>query len=214
MELTRAAAGDAASRPSVREEQKQLTRRRIVAAATEIFERSGYTEASVATIAQAAGINRATFYLHFTTKADVLGGVVEEFMRDSAPPYWASLDEALASGSGARVRDWLGQARGWWSANARLLAAWREAAVVDPAIAHRANGIAQIGADMLAGFLAGMADERRVEALRRVRLLLSQLDHVWGSALFDGEDPERLFDSMAAIWCAALGLDDHIAPRP
>lgn len=58
-------------RPSIREEQKQRTRERLLDAAFEVFSEVGFRAATVDEIMRRAGANRATFYLHFTDKIDV-----------------------------------------------------------------------------------------------------------------------------------------------
>src|ERR1700756_4261765 len=54
--------------PSLREAQKEFTRQRLLDAAEELFESVGYRSATIEEIANRAGANRATFYLHFQGK--------------------------------------------------------------------------------------------------------------------------------------------------
>jgi AcrR family transcriptional regulator len=62
-------------RPSLREEQKQRTRDRLLDAAFEVFREVGFRAATVDEIMRRAGANRATFYLHFTDKIDIAAGL-------------------------------------------------------------------------------------------------------------------------------------------
>src|SRR3546814_18905480 len=55
-------------RPSLRQEQRDLTRRRIMEAAQACFYERGVAHTSVEQIARHAGVGRATIYLHFPTK--------------------------------------------------------------------------------------------------------------------------------------------------
>ena len=57
---------------SQRERQRADTRERIFQAAVAEFLRSGYGEAQIPRIAEAAGVVRGTFYFHFPTKEHVL----------------------------------------------------------------------------------------------------------------------------------------------
>jgi len=65
-------------RPSLRDAQRQLTRTRIIAAARALFAERPYVVVSADDIAGAAGISRATFYLHFGGKEDVLRTILAE----------------------------------------------------------------------------------------------------------------------------------------
>ena len=56
----------------VRERGKRRTRRRLQAAAKELFEQKGYDEVTVAEIAAAAGVSVKTLFQHFRAKEDLL----------------------------------------------------------------------------------------------------------------------------------------------
>jgi AcrR family transcriptional regulator len=62
----------AAHHHSQRERQRADTRERIFQAAVAEFLRSGYGEAQIPRIAEAAGVVRGTFYFHFPSKEHVL----------------------------------------------------------------------------------------------------------------------------------------------
>lgn len=70
-----------AQRPSLRQEQRRLTRRRIAEAARDSFYRDGVAETSVEHIARAAGVSRATLYLHFANKDAILLDLLGSNMR-------------------------------------------------------------------------------------------------------------------------------------
>jgi AcrR family transcriptional regulator len=57
---------------SLRERKRARTRRAIVDAATELFERDGYDETTIADIAAAAEIGTRTFFSYFASKEDLL----------------------------------------------------------------------------------------------------------------------------------------------
>jgi AcrR family transcriptional regulator len=56
----------------LRREQAAGTRRRILAAAHELFERDGYTATSMGSVAAAAGVSLKTVYLAFESKSSLL----------------------------------------------------------------------------------------------------------------------------------------------
>jgi AcrR family transcriptional regulator len=75
-------------------------RERLETAALDLFAENGYEETTVAQIADRAGLNRATFFRHFTDKRevlfggeDVLAGLFADAIR-AAPPE-ATLTECL-----------------------------------------------------------------------------------------------------------------------
>ena len=75
-------------------------RERLETAALDLFVENGYEETTVAQIADRAGLNRATFFRHFTDKRevlfggeDVLGGLFGDAIRAASPD--ATLTECL-----------------------------------------------------------------------------------------------------------------------
>src|SRR4051795_12034667 len=78
---------------TLRDEQKRLTRRRLIDGALAAFERKGYAATTVDDIVAEANASRATFYLHFRTKSDVILVVSERLGR-----RWRELFEDLTSG--------------------------------------------------------------------------------------------------------------------
>jgi AcrR family transcriptional regulator len=72
----------------LRSEQAAETRRKILHAAQELFEREGYAATSMAAIAAAAGVSLKTVYLAFETKSGLLRALWHLLLRgerDSAP---------------------------------------------------------------------------------------------------------------------------------
>ena len=66
-------------RPSLRAVQKEMTRERLREAARLLFFSSGYLATTVEQIAAAAGASRATFYLHFKDKDEVLQDIALDY---------------------------------------------------------------------------------------------------------------------------------------
>ena len=65
----------------LRTEQAAQTRRRILRAAQELFEREGYPATSMAAIAERAGVAGKTVYLAFGTKSGVLRALWHQLLR-------------------------------------------------------------------------------------------------------------------------------------
>lgn len=59
------------------EKRKQDTRHRILAAAADLIIEKGYEAMSISELADRADVGRATFYLHFADKIDVVRAIIE-----------------------------------------------------------------------------------------------------------------------------------------
>ena len=98
--------------PGPRERQRLETRARLFRAAIDEFRRAGFSGASVARIAEKAGVSRPSFYFHFPTREHVLlelqwnleQQIVERFERCSS---LAECLEVLAV-SHAEHFEWIG----------------------------------------------------------------------------------------------------------
>jgi AcrR family transcriptional regulator len=75
------------------ERMRGASRQRIVKAALKLFAARGYAGTSIRMIASSAGISVGLFYNYFPTKADLLGALFEESMRDVQASF-ASADSA------------------------------------------------------------------------------------------------------------------------
>jgi AcrR family transcriptional regulator len=94
---------DAQRRPNLRDEQKALTRHRLIDAAEAVFARSGYHGASVEEIARAAGASTGALYSNFTGKEDLFLALFEERVAADVRDY------SQIAAEGATVEE---QARG------------------------------------------------------------------------------------------------------
>jgi AcrR family transcriptional regulator len=73
-------------------EDTAATRAALVDAALFAFARDGIDRATLAGIAEAAGVTRGAVYHHFTDKEALLGAVLGETWDVVAAPVWAALD--------------------------------------------------------------------------------------------------------------------------
>jgi AcrR family transcriptional regulator len=67
---------------SLREARKQATRSRVLDAASELFDRVGYDEATIRDIAKAAGVSVGSVFSSFRSKSDVLSEVMQARLGD------------------------------------------------------------------------------------------------------------------------------------
>jgi len=74
------------------------TRRRILDSATAVFAEHGYAGASMRDIAERLGITKAALYYHFTSKEDLLDGLVHPVMQELSEFAQAAESGALSNG--------------------------------------------------------------------------------------------------------------------
>jgi AcrR family transcriptional regulator len=198
----------AAARPlKLRDEQRLLTSRLFVDAAKRMFSERGYAATTVDDIVKTAGASRATFYLHFNSKADVMGAIYESLM-PTAAEYWRDLDRSL--GSREALRRWLGQAIDWWAKHRDILPALHEASTVDREIATKQYaGLRRLTDELTRYFASARRAKKRAEARLRIELLLSQLDDFcmkWVVQKTIEADREMVLDVLTEVWGGTLGV--------
>ena len=150
----------------IRAARKRLTHELLLATARDLFESQGYAATTIDDIASGAGMTRATLYLHFSSKAELLeqlvSGVEELFNAAEHPP----LEEVARSGDPAVIRSWLDRKLEQW-ADARPYLAMIAQSDSDPGI----SSIVDRGHDhAIAAMRAGLdAADRFDPATREIR---------------------------------------------
>jgi AcrR family transcriptional regulator len=194
-------------RTSLREAQKQLTRARLLDAAAELFSTQGYGATTIEDIATAAGATRATFYLHFSSKSDVVHGFYEALV-EYDPDYGDLIAVARAPtqaglhGWLARFIDGLDHQRAYWIALG-------EAAGADPDARAALDHDWNLSAEKLASGLQEARDWSPEHAHLVAVVLKRQLDvanDTWLRGRWDAQR-EPLFGMLARMWLTALSDD-------
>lgn len=204
--------GDRRPGTTGRGELREMTHQRLLSAAQTLFERVGYSRATVAAITGAANVNRATFYLHFTGKSDVLLAVLRTHLADT-PAYWREVDAALVHGGRAALRAALGNTLRWYEQHGPVLRSAREATAADRGLAEQTEGNFAGFADEMAGYLARVPQAERDRAHLRLQLLLIQLDQIAFRLIVQRRhdiDREAMLDEITDIWrlvLPAAGVD-------
>jgi AcrR family transcriptional regulator len=190
---------------SLRAEYRALTRRRLLATVREVLEETDYAAATVDEIVGRAGTSRATFYLHFRSKAEAVAALLEE-VTPSDRGWYSALDAAV--GSPTRMRRWMEDALHWYESHAKLLAALNEAGAVERTVAERRSASIERLVSTMSGYLQRHADPAaRAQAQVRLQLLVRQLHQVAMDTVVQRTwlpDRELLLDVMAADWHATL----------
>lgn len=114
--------------------EKKARRQQLLDAAIRVFARSGYRAASISDIIAEAEVARGTFYLHFRSKTDVFGAIIDKFVDDLRGI--AALEEKRAhpaAGAPGTVRAIIMSSLRYFAANRDLAAVlFRHGASVDP----------------------------------------------------------------------------------
>jgi len=185
---------NAEQRPSIREEQKRLTRERLLDAAVEVFAQRSALDVNMDDIAKAAGVARATVYAHFTRKSDVVLALAQR-QYEQADEVYAEL-AAIPDWTRAAIRAWLEGVEARWREQALSI---RALTMAGPAMAGRGAAAAH------ERYIAKLADDRRrwdavppAEARQRVLMALGQIESFF-SALVVAEWKPALDDPLDLV---------------
>jgi AcrR family transcriptional regulator len=124
----------------LRAERAEATRRRVVAAATDMFCESGWSATTMAGVATAAGVTRQTVYQQFAGKLELLDACIDLALTDGAADAVRALDGFRAMGTGslaARIDAGSAWLRGAHERSARIQNVLDQAAVTDDEAAAR-----------------------------------------------------------------------------
>src|SRR5580693_1762072 len=120
-------------RGRMRAAQREFTRGRLIEAAIEVFAEKGYARTTVDDIAERAGSTRATFYLHFKAKSDVLTELISRGEQHFHRIY-QDLSPIAQRPTLTGVRLWLSMAMTEWKAVADLSRPVLEASSIEPEV--------------------------------------------------------------------------------
>ncbi|MGW4719608.1 TetR/AcrR family transcriptional regulator [Nocardia sp. NPDC004260] len=192
---------------NLRDEQKQQTRVRLMEGAKELFATRGYAAVRVDDIVAAVGCSRATFYLHFAGKQEILRAIAQQGTLPTVLHSYQDLDRVLETGSRAEFARWMTRAIEWFHKYKDLLPAWDEATALEPEFREIArDGILALPNAMTA-YLAAWPAERRDEARLRVELLVAQLERFFTRWAMQGTidvSVEQAVEVLTDIWFPAL----------
>ena len=189
----------------LRERKKLKTRGAIHDAAMRLFAERGYNATTIADIADAAEVSRATFFSYFASKDDVIFGDAPR-AADVLAATLAELPEGMTTL--AAVREWLRTLAGWL--DDERLPLQRRLALEVPSVAARRHQIHAEFEDIIAAALAREIDADAPElvarmtaaalvgALSTAEKAAAERTAASGQAL-SSEDVEQLLDAMMAF---------------
>lgn len=185
---------------SLRQEHRDTTRRRIVHAAREVFKTKGYTRATIEDITAAARVSRATLYLHFDSKLQLMH-VTAARMAAESDEAASRLAVVLIEGGRADLRAWIESALAHFVRYRPMALAAREAELSED---QPAQGL-RTYLEHMEPWVQTWPASRRTEARMRFELCRLQMHHyMWGTspALFDDEGLP--VDVFTDIWWKTL----------
>ncbi|WP_099021980.1 TetR/AcrR family transcriptional regulator [Mycolicibacterium palauense] len=177
---------DTAPKLTMRDRHRILTREHILAASLEVFAERGYVAVTIDDIARRAGIGRATFYLHFESKAAVL-----RELRNTRMMTWSEQDAPRGGRHGRpSVRAFFEKVVDFYTSAPELYKVLHQARAVDPefAAAHRETMEADLEEWRQRGVMEGAGDAELRLAIAMMYTMVDSFMHLW---LIDGWPLER-----------------------
>lgn len=199
-------------RNSFQEAKRRQTREAILAGAGLIFSRTPYVLATIDDLIRAAGISRATFYMHFDSKLALALAIYDGIAAD-----WLELFDELGGIAGNRtdeLTDWLHRLAGLYVSHGYVTSLVVQLSTFEPSfrLRLRQDGdalIDRLGRAGIGGFAKAIGEG---DAARRRRaqahLILKRIDQIC-SDLSAGEIPDGI-EEVHYVWLGAEELGAFI----
>lgn len=192
---------------TLRDEQRNFTRARLIECAAQVFQEKGLASTTISDITSRANASRATFYLHFKDKDDLLAAIRSEAGYD-IELYYRRLDDVLASDDPAQFAAWVADALTWFDDHHAMLMALEYAALADHDPANDTMSPPTRFTSYMPQYLSRWADDRHDEAEMRVWLIVQQIKqvHLTGprSAFWHIEREELLGILTSTVWAILM----------
>ncbi|ALI25865.1 Transcriptional regulator, TetR family [Mycolicibacterium fortuitum] len=166
-----------ATKLTMRDRHRIMTREHITAAALEAFAERGYVAVTIDDIVRRAGIGRATFYLHFDSKAAVL-----RELRNTRMTVWSQQDAPRGGPSGRpSIRTFFEKVVDFYTSAPELYMALHQARAVDPefAAAHRATMEANVDDWIRNDAMPGATEAQLRLAIAMMYTMVDSFMHLW-----------------------------------
>jgi AcrR family transcriptional regulator len=179
--------------------------------AQQLFAAQGYPDTTVDDIARAAGASRATFYLHFKSKAELMGSAIDAMVPMAVETYHV-LDGHLADDGPqlpSRLRGWLAEWLERWTDGAQASHATLQATMLEPEVELHYLRLSEALVDSLVGYFGRMPAAERASARERALVLEIMTQRIFAlasrSKLPVAED--ALLDILAEFWLQVFACD-------
>lgn len=202
----------------MRDAQKRFTRLRLIEAAKGVFAENGYASATIEDITNAAGASRATFYLHFKGKAEIVNELFLDVLLPDSNAIYEELHE-LRQPTWDDVRAFVERTLAYWDRHQVLLDILQQAHAVErDQITETWSFALRDTASNLAHYLETVLGVEGESARLRAIMLIGLLDRFWFFSRLPGVDAPRAaaLDELAHLWWAAFQPVPHrqAAPAP
>lgn len=189
---------------TLREQQKEATHKRLLDAAVEVFVRDGYSTSRVEDIARAAGVGRATFYLHFAGKLDVVHELIGP-LRARSEALYRELD-THGDPSWSQLHEWITHVIDYWRRNRAAITVVNQAVGVEAQFASYFVDAASASAQAMTSFLASRPPAEREQARLRITMFILQLERVCYFWIIRGVpfDPDATLTALTDSFHTAL----------
>lgn len=191
-------------------ERGARTRERLIQAAREVFEEVGFLDTRVRHVTTRACVAYGTFYTYFDSKEAVLREIADRLFADMTEPGRSPLRGAAPADRVRRAN------RAYYAAylrNARMMAIIEQVATFNEEFRamrrrHRAAVVGRSARAIRRWQREGLVDAALDPAMA-ARALAAMVDHTLYLRLVhdDGDDTERLLDTLDTLTVRALGLD-------
>ena len=171
---------------TMRDRHRIMTREHIQTAALEAFAERGYVAVTIDDIVRRAGIGRATFYLHFDSKAAVL-----RELRNTRMTVWSQQDAPRGGAQGRpSIRAFFEKVVDFHASAPALYTALHQARAADPefADAHRATMEANVQDWMSSDAMPGATEAQLRLAIAMMYTMVDSFTYLW---LVDGWPLDR-----------------------
>ncbi|OZM83576.1 TetR/AcrR family transcriptional regulator [Pseudonocardia sp. MH-G8] len=197
-------------------ERGRRTRRQLLVAAREVFERDGFLDARVTDISAAAGASHGSFYTYFESKTDIFRTLCAQEMdalylgTGSGDPSGGEPDPiARIERSNRRFVE-------IYKRNAALLGLLEQVTAYDEEVrklrmAVRDRAVSRVQHSIVQLQDAGLAD-RDLDPFHSASALVTMVNgtaHFW-LVLGEQFDEETLVHTLTQLWVRALGLDHTV----
>lgn len=206
---TDGAATPASPRPArkggLRAAQRAFTRARFIESAVLEFAEKGYARTTVDDIVSRAGATRATFYLHFRTKADILVELNERVLA-VFDGMFGELGAVAHDPTPAGVRAWLcRQVEAWPQARDFVAPLWDGAAIDQDIRLVVEQGYVQQVRFLAEALLTARENLRPDDAELTADILLTTLRRFFERYVRGQlEDTERMITVLTSAWIAVI----------
>jgi AcrR family transcriptional regulator len=168
-----------------------------------VIGRKGYANASIEEIAGEAGASRATFYLHFSSKVEVVRALMGP-LRGYAMSHYERLP-SMAEPAWSDIRAWLADFIGLWEERGAEIGMVQQAAAIEPEISEAIMDAIGRTTDVLAPWVAACAGIDRDEAVLRATLWILEVErtaYFWKIRQIPFER-EPVLDALAdSVWAS------------